>query len=104
MSLLVFFSHTLTNLPFLKILPKLLSIVIRSSDNDAQPAAQLPGHDGCAAAPKPWSTQFPEGRNGGTDAKHNGPVPTDAVLSGMNGFQSALGYDLLRRQMLFLIM
>ena len=61
-----------------------LSVVIRYPDDDAQPAAELPEHDGCAAAPKPWSAQFPEGRHGRTNAKHNGPVPTDAIISGMD--------------------
>lgn len=63
-----------------------LSFFIRSPNNDAEPAAELPEYDGCAAAPKPWSAQFPEGRhgwtNGGTNAEHNGPVPTDAIISG----------------------
>lgn len=61
-----------------------LSVVTRSPDNDAQPAAELPGYDWCAAAPEPWSAQFPEGRHGRTNAKHNGPVPPDAVISGID--------------------
>lgn len=63
---------------------QLLSVVIRSPDHDAQPAAKLPGYDGCAAASKPWSAQFPEGKHGRTNAKHYGSIPTDAIISGMD--------------------
>lgn len=57
---------------------------VRSPDHDSQPAAKLPECDGCAAASKPWFAQFTEGRNGRTDAKHHGPVCTDAIISGIN--------------------
>lgn len=70
--------------PSLVFFTQLLSVMIRSPDHDTQPAAELPEHDGCAAAPEPWSAQFSEGRHGGSDAKHNGPVPTDAIISGMD--------------------
>lgn len=55
----------------------------RSPDHDSQPAAELPEHDGSAAAPEPWFAQFPEGGHGRANAEHHGSVPTDAVLSGM---------------------
>lgn len=60
---------------------------VRSPDHDSQPAAELPEHDGSAAAPEPWFAQFPEGRHGRANAEHHGSVPTDAVLSGMTGAQ-----------------
>lgn len=89
------FAPSYRSSPVLNILPKhSLSVVVRSPDDDAQPAAELPEHDGCAAAPKPWSAQFPEGRHGRTDAKHNGPVPTDAIISGMGGFKSPVWYNM----------
>lgn len=63
---------------------------VRSPDHNSQPAAELPEHDGCAAAPKPWFAQFAEGRHGRTNAKHNGSVPTDAIISGEDSFKSAV--------------
>lgn len=63
---------------------------VRSPDHDSQPAAELPEHDGCTAAPKPWFAQFAEGRHGRTNAKHHGSVPTDAIISGMDSLKSVI--------------
>lgn len=63
--------------------PLLLSFRLSAPSRDAKPSVQLPDHSGRAANTQPRSHWQPAKQYGQPDARHDGPVPSNAVLSGI---------------------
>lgn len=56
---------------------------LSAPSRDAKPSVQLPNHSGRAVNPQPRSHWQPAQQYGQPDARHDGPVPSSAVLSGI---------------------
>lgn len=61
----------------------LFSFCLSAPSRDAKPSVQLPDHSGRAANTQPRSHWQPAKQYGQPDARHDGPVPSNAVLSGI---------------------
>lgn len=59
------------------------SFCLSAPSRDAKPSVQLPDHSGRAANIQPRSHWQPAKQYGQPDARHDGPVPSNAVLSGI---------------------
>lgn len=59
-----------------------LLILLSPPSCDAKPRFQLPDHCRHAAIPQPHCHRQPAKQYGQPDARHDGPVPASAVLSG----------------------
>ena len=61
----------------------LFSSRLSAPSHDAKPSVQLPDHNGHAANIQPRAHWQPAKQYGQPDARHDGPVPSNAVLSGI---------------------
>lgn len=61
----------------------LFSFCFSAPSRDAKPSVQLPDRSGRTANTQPRSHWQPAKQYGQPDARHDGPVPSNAVLSGI---------------------
>lgn len=83
----VFWRHIIISVPIRSLFSFGHSIVpfsfcLSAPSRDAKPSVQLPDRSGRAANTQPRSHWQPAKQYGQPDARHDGPVPSNAVLSG----------------------
>lgn len=76
------------------------SFCLSAPSRDAKPSVQLPDHSGRAAKSQPRSHRQPAKQYGQPDARHDGPVPSNAVLSGIVTMRRLCGLSSCLRQII----